>query len=42
VAVFCGGGNEPSGFLKAEGSYLLKKGSVVKRVCLVCSSLCLT
>lgn len=39
VAGFCERDNEPLGFLKPEESYLLKKGSVVKRLCLVCGSL---
>ena len=34
--------NELLGFLKAEESYLLKKCSIVKRLCLVRSSLGLT
>jgi hypothetical protein len=39
VAGFCERGNEPLGFLKAKEIYLLNKGSVVKRLCLVCGSL---
>jgi len=39
VVGFCERVNEPLGFLKAEESYLLTKGFVVKRLCLVCSSL---
>jgi hypothetical protein len=39
VVGFCERGNKPLGFLKAEENYLLNKGSVVKRLYLVHSSL---
>jgi hypothetical protein len=42
VAGFCESGNKPLGFLKPEENYLLKKGSIVKSLCLVRSSLRLT